>query len=92
MKKVEISEFVFSLKSELDDFEQYQTTYSVTSKKNMSEWVDSFMDFAGYSDSIKEEESDYDDYEEELYYGDSYEFEEIVNRRKYRSFRDDDSY
>ena len=90
MKKIDVNEFVFSLKDELDSFEQYQTTYSTTQKKKMSDWVDSFMNFAGYSED--DEDDDFDDYEEELYYGDSFEFDQIVNRRKYRSFRDDDSY
>lgn len=91
MKKIDLNTFVHSFKDELDSFEHYQTTFSSVEKKTMPEWVDSFISFAGFSedevsDSMEEE------YDDELYYGQDYQYEELVNRRKYRSFRDDDSY
>lgn len=89
MNKVDITEFVLSLKEELDNFEQYQTTYSTTHLKTMAEWLDKFLKFGGYEDSIEDE---YEDSEEEIYYGEDLQFEDLVNRRKYRSFRDDDRY
>lgn len=90
MKKINISEFVLNLRNELDDYETYQTTYSTTIEKTMDEWVESFMNFSGYLEETEEEfEEEYDD---EVYYGQDLGFEDLVNRKKYRSFRDDDMY
>lgn len=89
MNKIDITEFIFAIKEELDNFEHYQTTYSTTKLKTMAEWVDKFVKFSGYEDSLEDE---YEESEEEIYYGEDLQFEDLVNRRKYSSFRDDDRY
>lgn len=90
MKRINVTEFILNLRNELDDFENYQTTYSSTAQKTMSEWVNSFMNFSGYSEEVEDEFSE--EYDDELYYEQDLQFEDLVNRRKYRSFRDDDMY
>jgi len=90
MKKINISEFVINLRNELDEYENYQTTYSSTTEKTMDEWVDSFMSFSGYMDETEEQFQE--EYNDDFYYGQDLGFEDLVNRRKYRSFRDDDMY
>lgn len=90
MKKINISDFVLNLRNELDDYESYQTTYSSISEKTMEEWVDSFMNFSGYTEETEEDFEE--EYNDEIYYGQDLGFEDLVNRRKYRSFRDDDIY
>lgn len=90
MKKINISDFVLNLRNELDDYESYQTTYSSVSEKTMEEWVDSFMNFSGYTEETEEDFEE--EYNDEIYYGQDLGFEDLVNRRKYRSFRDDDIY
>lgn len=88
MKKIDISDFIVSLKEEIENFEYYQLSFSSTSKKTYSEWIDSFLTFSGINeDSI--ESSEEEEYESELYFGEDSQYEELVNRRKYRSFRDD---
>lgn len=96
MKKNDVTSFVISLKEDLENFEHYQISYSPTLEKTDGEWLNSFLSFAGLSDDeldsdLDEEYLDSDDDDDEYGYADSH-YEELVNRRKYRSFRDDDSY
>jgi hypothetical protein len=91
MKKVDVNTFVLSMKDELDSFATFQLDYS-TEDKTMPEWVDKFVNFAGYGDDEVDEEIGDEEYDDELYYGQDLQYEELVNRRKYRSFRDDDRY
>ena len=91
MKKVDVNTFVLSMKDELDSFATFQMDYS-TESRTMGEWVDKFVSFAGYSDDEVSEDFDDEEYDDDLYYGQDLQYEELVNRRKYRSFRDDDRY
>jgi hypothetical protein len=93
MKKLDVAEFLGQLREELDNFEHYQISYTPTAEKTYSEWADSFMKFAGIGEDEVDEEYDeeLEEYDDEYGYVDSH-YEELVNRRKYRSFRDDDSY
>jgi len=90
MKKLDLNDFIYKITEDIRDFEETQATHSPNSERTMEEWVNNFLIFSGYS----EEEDDFqvDDYEDELYYNDSYGYQDLVNRRKYRSFRDDDRY
>lgn len=92
MKKIDISDFIVSLKEEIENFEYYQLSYSSTSKKTYSEWIDSFLKFSGISEDSIESSEEEEEYESELYFGEDSQYEDLVNRRKYRSFRDDDRY
>jgi hypothetical protein len=89
MKKIDLSEFVFKINEDIRDFEESQATHSPDAKRTMEEWVNNFLIFSGYSE---EEDFQVEDYEDDLYYGDSFEYQDLVNRRKYKSFRDDDRY
>jgi len=92
MKKIDSDEFLTLAIKELDNFTQFQTNHSLSSKKTFEDWVISFTEFCGIKE-IDDEDSFCDDrYEDELYYDKDYQFEDLVNRRKYRSFRDDDRY
>lgn len=91
MKKIDSDQFLTLTIKELDNFTQFQSNHSTLTKKTFEEWFDSFTEFCGIKDTDDEEYLD-DEYDDELYYGQNYQFEDIVNRRKYRSFRDDDSY
>lgn len=91
MKRNDVSSFVSSLKEELENFEHYQLSYSPDVQKTNPEWVDSFLKFAGFTED--EVDDDYEEeYEDEIYYGQDSQYEELVNRRKYRSFRDDNDW
>ena len=89
MKKIDVNTFAHTLKEEVDNFVSFQSDYS-DEELTLEEWMHRFSSFSGYSDS--EEENVYEDYDEDFYYGTDLKYEEVVNRRKYRSFRDDDSY
>jgi len=91
MKKVDLMSFVDNISQEIRHFEESQLSFNPTAKKTMQEWVNHFMVHCGYAEE-DEENFNIDDYENDLYYSDSYEYQELVNRRKYRSFRDDDRY
>jgi hypothetical protein len=91
MKKVDVNTFVLSMKDELDSFATFQLDYS-TENKTMGEWVDKFVNFAGYGDDEVDDDAEDEEFDDELYYGQDCQYEELVNRRKYRSFRDDDRY
>lgn len=91
MKKIDVNMFILKMKEELDSFESYQLTYSASSEKTTDEWVSDFMVFAGHEDADIQDQFE-EEYDDELYYGQDLQYEELVNRRKYRSFRDDDSY
>lgn len=91
MKKVDVNTFVLNLKDELDNFATFQLDYSAESK-TMPEWVDKFVNFAGYGDDELDEDMEDEEFDDENYYSQDFQYEELVNRRKYRSFRDDDGY
>lgn len=90
MKKIDLNTFIFRLTDEIRHFEETQMSLNPEDVKTQEQWVNHFLVFSGYED----EEGDYEtsEYEDDLYYGDSFEYQELVNRRKYRSFRDDDRY
>lgn len=90
MKKNDVSNFVLTLREELENFEHYQLSYSPDTTKTNGEWVDSFLKFAGFAeDEVDDEDYGDEEYDDEVYYGQDSQYEELVNRRKYRSFRDD---
>lgn len=93
MKKINISSFMSLLKKEIKEYEFYQSSYSNEMLKTPDEWVESFLVFAGYQEEKEFSEQHDGDYIQELY-GDyeDFAYDELVNRRKYRSFRDDDRY
>lgn len=91
MKKIDLNSFVNLLISELKDYEDFSIQNLSEQEKTMDEWVENFLVFSGYSDE-QDEDFGYDEYDDEIYYGKDLKFEELVNRRKYRSFRDDDRY
>ena len=88
MKKVDVNTFGHSLKEDVDNFISFQSDYS-DEELTLEEWMHRFNTFAGYTEEL---DDDYEEYDEDLYYGTDLQYEEVVNRRKYRSFRDDDSY
>lgn len=90
MKKIDLNDFVFKFNEDIREYEESQATHSPSSKRTMEEWVNNFLVFSGYTE--QEEEFGTDEYDDDVYYGDSYEYQDLVNRRKYRSFRDDDRY
>ena len=91
MRKVDLNTFVYQLVDELKDFEERQATINPEQTKTMEEWVNYFLIYAGYQEE-EEETFSVDDYGDEYEYNDDFAYEELVNRRKYRSFRDDSSY
>ena len=91
MKKIDLVSFVDNISQEIRDFEESQLAFNPMAKKTMHEWINHFMIHCGYEEK-SEERIDIDEYENDIYYSDSYEYQELVNRRKYRSFRDDDRY
>lgn len=91
MKKIDLSSFIGKVTDELRVFEETQETLGMDSRKTMEEWINNFLIFSGYQEEDEENFSS-EEYDDDFYYGDSFEYQELVNRRKYRSFRDDDSY
>lgn len=91
MKKIDLNTFIAKATDELRVFEERQEILSTDSRKTMEEWINNFLIFSGYQDEDEESLSS-EEYDDDFYYGDSFEYQELVNRRKYRSFRDDDSY
>jgi hypothetical protein len=92
MKTINLNTFVYQFVEEVRNFEENQLTRSPNSQKTMEEWVDNFLSFAGYVEDEDGEEFLSEEFDDDLYYGQDYQFQDLVNRRKYRSFRDDDSY
>ena len=90
MKKINLNTFVYRLADELKDFEESWLSFDVETEKTANQWINSFLSYCGYQESgdsfISEEYDDELDYMHDSYY------EDLVNRRKYRSFRDDDMY
>lgn len=91
MKKIDLVSFVDNISQEIRDFEESQLSFNPMAKKTMYEWINHFMVHCGYEQK-GEDDIGIDEYENDIYYSDSYEYQELVNRRKYRSFRDDDRY
>ena len=91
MKKMDLSSFVNQLVAELKEYEDFSIQNSFDEQKTMDEWVECFMSFCGYADE-KEDDFGFDEYDDEIYYSEDLKYEELVNRRKYKSFRDDDRY
>lgn len=91
-KEMDINTFVHNFVDEIREFEESHTAYSPESHKTMKEWVSSFLIFSGYEEEQEQEFTNDEEYDDELYYADTFSVDEVVNRRKYRSFRDDDSY
>lgn len=89
MKNFNVTDFVVLLKKELENFEHYQISYTPTTEKTMDEWVSSFMSFSGYADEEGELEFSNEEYDDETYYGFEPQYEELVTRRKIKSFRED---
>lgn len=93
MKKFDLDGFTNKIIQEIREFEENQLSYTSSDKKTMQEWVDSFLVFAGYSDEDEDEEEYLsEEYDDDFYYDDSFEYQQVINRKKYRSFRDDDMY
>ena len=91
MRKINLNTFVYRFVEEVREFEENQTTIHIGAEKSMEEWVESFLVFSGHTE--KDEEDIFsEEYDDDLYYGQDLQFQDLVNRRKYRSFRDDDSY
>ncbi len=91
MKKIDLSTFVYSFMDEIKEFEENQMMYDPETTRTMDEWVNSFMIYSGYEEE-SEEELDIDDYDNDFDYLQDFEYRDLVNRRKYKSFRDDDRY
>lgn len=93
MKKININSFLSILKDEIKEYEFYQSSYSNDTTKTTEEWIESFLVFAGYQEGRNFGEEFDSDYTQELY-GDyeDFDYDDLVNKRKYRSFRDDDRY
>jgi len=86
MKKIDLSTFVYSFMDEIKEFEENQMMYDPETTRTMDEWVNSFMIYSGYEEESEEElDIDFD-------YLQDFEYRDLVNRRKYKSFRDDDRY
>jgi hypothetical protein len=91
MKKIDLSGFVNQLIGELKEYEDFSIQNFSETEKTMDEWIENFLVFSGYSDET-DVDYGYEEYDDEIYYGQDCQYEELVNRRKYRSFRDDDRY
>jgi len=91
MKKVDVNTFIYSLKDELENFATFQLDYGLE-HLTKEQWMHRFVNFAGYSEFESSDEDFSEEYEDDFYYSKDLEYEEVVNRRKYRSFRDDDRY
>ena len=91
MKKIDISTFVYKITDEIREFEESQISINAEATKTQQEWINNFLIYCGYEEKENEEFSSIE-YEDDFYYDDTYEYQDIVNRRKYRSFRDDDRY
>lgn len=92
MKKLNVSDFLLALKEDLDSFEHYQLDYAPMVEKTTPEWVDAFLTFAGFNGDEVEEDESYEEYDDEQYYSQDLQYEELVSKRKYRSFRESDEY
>lgn len=91
MKNITVDEFVTKAIKELDEFSLYKSNGSGLREKSFAEWFISFSEFCGVTEEQDEEIYD-EEYDDSLYYGQDLQFEGLVNRRKYRSFRDDERY
>jgi len=91
MKKIDISTFVYKITDEVREFEESQISINPEATKTMQEWVNNFLIYCGYEEE-NEEEFESIGYEDDFYYEDAYGYQDVVNRKKYRSFRDDDGY
>ena len=91
MKKIDISTFVYKITDEVREFEESQISINPEATKTMQEWVNNFLIYCGYEEE-NEEEFESIGYEDDFYYEDTYGYQDVVNRKKYRSFRDDDGY
>jgi len=91
MKKMDLNTFVAKFTDQIRDFEESQIMLGGEGKKTIAEWVNKFLIFSGYEEEDEDEFAS-EQYDDDFYYGDSFEYQELVNRRKYRSFRDDDRY
>lgn len=91
MKKMDLNTFVAKFTDQIRDFEESQIMLGGEGKKTITEWVNKFLIFSGYEEEDEDEFAS-EQYDDDFYYGDSFEYQELVNRRKYRSFRDDDRY
>jgi predicted translin family RNA/ssDNA-binding protein len=89
-KEINISKFIEKISSELEDFKESQLIYSSQSTKTMEEWVENFLFFSGYSE--EREEMAFEEHDDDLYYGDIFQFEEVINRKKYKSWKEDDAF
>lgn len=91
MRKVDLNTFVYQFVDEVKDFEERQLVINPEQEKTMQEWVNYFLIYSGYQEE-EEEEYASDEYGDDFDYFEELQHEELVNRRKYRSFRDDDRY
>lgn len=91
MKKIDLNTFVFQFIDEVRDFEEAQTALNLDPLRTKEEWVNNFLVYSGYENELEEDFSR-EEYDDDIYYGDSFEYQDLVNRRKYKSFRDDDRY
>jgi len=91
MKNITIEEFMTQAIQELDEFSVYVGNNARFREKPFTEWVISFSEFCGALENQDEEIFD-EEYDDNFYYGQDLQFEDLVNRRKYRSFRDDERY
>jgi hypothetical protein len=90
MKKIDLNTFVYNFFDEIRQFEEKQTTFDPAAEKTMEEWVNQLMIYCGYEE--EDEEESLEDYDDSFDYLEDLGFQEVVNRKKYRSFRDDDRY
>lgn len=92
MKKIDLSTFVCSFMDEIKEFEEKQLTYDPETLRTMEEWINNFLIYCGYEEEEEDSEVGLDDYDSDFEYLEDFEYRDLVNRRKYRSFRDDNSY
>jgi len=89
-KEINVNKFIDTILSELKEFKEAQLVYESQPTRTMQEWVENFLFFSGYNEE-KDEEL-FEEHNDDLYYGDIFQFEEVVNRKKYRSWKEDDAF
>jgi hypothetical protein len=89
-KEINISKFFDRFLDELKDFKKSQLLYSSQTTRTMEEWVENFLFFSGYSE--EKDEFLFDEHDEDLCYDDFFEIEDFVTRKKYNSWKEEDSF
>lgn len=89
-RNLKVEAFVEKFMSEISEFVESQKRYSRDSSKTMKEWVEDFLFFSGYAEESEDLRFTEDD--DDYGYDDMFYIDDIVDRKKYRSWRDDEGF